>query len=128
MNPQFCRAFTASVALKAYQAVVLDTTRGAVKLGASANGAVIGYAMNDADAGQEVSVFLVGPVFRGIAGDNSIAIGDYVMLEGSDGKLKKVIDDNVLFNWCGISLETATGEDQIIEIIATAGKAFTALS
>ncbi len=129
MNSQQIRSFTAKVALKAYQAVILDTSvRGQVDLPGGANDPVIGFAVNDADADQDVGIFLVGPVFRGIAGDTSISIGDYVVAEGTDGKLKKLIDDNVLFNACGISLEDGDAEDQVIEIVVVGFKAFTALA
>lgn len=126
MNPQFCRPFYATVALTAYQAVILDTTqRGFVTLGA-ANGAVIGFAMNDAAIGQEVSVMMVGPCFKGIAGA-AVGIGDYLMLEGADGRLKEYVDDNTLQHACAISLEDGV-DGQIVDIVLTAFKAETALT
>ncbi len=128
MAPQFYKAFTAKVALVKYQAVILDTVEGQVDTTGGANAKVIGYATESAAAGQEITIFLVGPCFKGIAGDTSIAIGDYVTGEGADGKLKKLVDDNVLFNACGIALQTGTAENQEIDIVVVGFKAFTALA
>jgi hypothetical protein len=124
---QQVRPFIAKVALAQYQAVILDTAvRGQVDLPGGANAKIVGYAMNAAAIGQEVAVVLVGPTFRGIAGA-SVGIGDYLMGEGTDGRLKEYAADNTLQHACAISLED--GEDgQEIEIILLAFMAETALS
>jgi hypothetical protein len=128
MSLQYNRPFIAKVALLRGQAVILDTSvRGQVDLPGGANAAVIGFAVNDAAIGQEVAIALVGTC-KAIAGDTSISIGDYVTGEGTDGKVKKLIDDNVLFNACGIALEDGDAEDQLIDILIVHGKSFTALS
>ncbi len=127
-SEQFIRPFIAKVALLKHQAVILDTSvRGQVDLPGGANAAIIGFAVNAAAAGQEVAVQL-GGVARAIAGDTSIAIGDYVTGEGADGKVKKLIDDNVLLNAIGVALDAGSAEDVVIEVIMTHAKFFTALA
>jgi hypothetical protein len=124
---QQIRPFVAKVALVRGQAVILDTAvRGQVDLPGGANAKIVGYAFNDAAIGQQVAIVLVGPTTTAIAGA-AVGIGDYLMGEGADGRLKELADDNALQHACGISLED--GEDgQLIEIIVLANKGFTALS
>ncbi len=128
MNPQAGIPFIAEVALVRGQAVVPGTSRDQVKLGSGANLLVIGFAINDAAIGQEVAIFPVngGGKCKAIAGA-SIDRGEFLMLEGADGRLKEYAADNTLQYACGISLEA--GEDgQLIDILPVAFFAETALS
>ncbi len=128
MYPQFVRPFIAKVALLKHQAVILDTSvRGQVDLPGGANAYVIGFAVNSAAAGQEVAVQL-GGVAKAISGDTSIAIGDFVMAEGTDGKLKKYAADNTLQIACGVALDAGSAEDVVIEVLITHFFAETALA
>ncbi len=123
---QFVRPFVAKVALLRGQAVILDTSvRGQVDLPGAANAAIIGFAANDAAADQEVSVYL-GGCCKAIAGA-SFGIGDYLMGEGTDGRLKEYVDDNTNQHACAIALEDGA-DGQLVDVLITHFKAETALT
>lgn len=126
MVPQFLKAFIADSNLTAYQAVILSD-EGHVDLGGSANSPIIGFVVNDCSSGDDVTVHMCGPVFKGIGGDTSFAAGDYVMLEGTDGRLKKYADDNSLQHACGVALQDGA-DGKIVEVMLVAFKAETALA
>jgi hypothetical protein len=130
MNPQAGICFYAEgSALKRGAAVTAGTARDQVKLAGSANSLIVGYVINDADEDQEVAVFPANGAgkCKAIAGTTFNA-GVYLELEGTDGKVKEITSDNTLRYACGIALEAATAEDQLVDILPVAFVAFTALT
>lgn len=118
MNPQAGIPFYAEgSALTRGMAVIGGTNRDQVKLGSGANLAVLGFVINDCDQDQEVSIFPVNGAgkCKGIAGA-SFDKDDFLMLEGADGRLKKLTPGTSLQYCCGRALEA--GEDgQLVDIL-----------
>ena len=86
------QSFVAKVALTKGQAVVLViATEDQVDLPAAANSALfIGFAANDAAINETVAIHTVGGVAQGKVGA-TIALGDFVMINGTSGDLKPVV-------------------------------------
>jgi hypothetical protein len=82
-------AYKAKVAITRGCAVICTTVEGEVDLPAGSNSSkVIGYALNDAAIGEKVSVHLLnGPGEAKAYAGGSIAIGDYVLVNGTAGKV-----------------------------------------
>lgn len=84
------KTFTADTAITANMCVIFGTLEDHVTLASGANDpGFVGFALEDAASGAQVRVHISGGVAKAIAGA-TFAIGDYLMIEGADGRLKKL--------------------------------------
>lgn len=89
LSVSYVKPFTAEAAIEFGQAVIQGSAEDACTLAGSANTALfLGFALESAAIGAQVRVQLTG-VAKAIAGA-SVSLGDYLMGEGADGRLKKV--------------------------------------
>lgn len=104
-------------AITKYQAVMVGTAYPQVKVTTGANVAIIGFALNDADDGQEVAIVPVssGQVTKAIAGA-SFSRGKPLMAEGSDGRVKEYAANATAQYGCGIALEDGA-DGQFVNIL-----------
>ncbi len=112
------QSFVAEGVLTRGMAVMVGTAYPQVKVTTGANVKILGFALNDAEDGQEVAIH---PVTDGSAkckglGGASFDRGDMLMGEGADGRLKKLTPGSGLQYAAAIALEDGL-DGQLVDVL-----------